>query len=46
MAHVSVLGIDLAQQMFHVVGMDDMKQLFSDIDPEYTDLCHGFRLLR
>ena len=23
MAHVNVLGIDLAKQMFHVVGMDD-----------------------
>ena len=23
MTHVSVLGVDLAKQMFHVVGMDD-----------------------
>ena len=23
MTHVSVLGIDLAKQIFHVVGMDD-----------------------
>jgi transposase len=23
MAHVSVLGIDIAKQIFHVVGMDD-----------------------
>ena len=23
MAHMSVLGIDIAKQMFHLVGMDD-----------------------
>ena len=30
MAHVSVLGIDLAKQIFHIVGMDDTTDAVSE----------------